>query len=372
MFRFSFYNSFVHVHGDAHTALHGLAKGGGRAMTTIETIAEKAGVSRGTVDRVLHNRGQVKPETAEKVRAVMEEIEFEPNALGRAFYLSRKKNKIGVLVSFREPDFQKQVMQGINSGVAYAKQHGLETLIEFAPPGDPNSYLAALDRLLDSGVQGLVIRGIVSEAVNARLRALSEERLPIITYNQDIESSLRDCFVGQDSYKSGACAAFLMQQISPQKGCTLIVGVDRLHESSEERIRGFAGHFLAAPGGGMNVSHIIYGKGDHDLVYRLTRSKLAELPELTGVFVSGAGLSGAAQAVEDAGLSGTVKIVGFDITDSNVAFMKKGTVQFLIDQGPYLQGYQSMQLLTDAIFQGRPVETAYYDTGIQIKNLYNC
>ena len=104
----------------------------------------------------------------------------------------------------------------------------------------------------------------------------------------------------------------------------------------------------------------------------LRREKLAELPQLTGVFVSGAGLSGAAQAVDDAGLSGKVKIVGFDVTDSNVAFMKKGTVQFLIDQGPYLQGYQSIQLLTDAIFQDRPVAAAYYDTGIQIKNLYNC
>lgn len=341
-------------------------------MTTIETIAEKAGVSRGTVDRVLHNRGQVKPETAEKVRAVMEEMDFQPNALGRAFYLSRKKNKIGVLVSFREPDFQAQVMQGVSSGIAYAKQHGVETLTEFASPGDPDAYLAALDRLLDSGVQGLALRGIVSEEVNDRLRELSKEQLPIITYNQDIESDLRNCFVGQDSYKSGACAALLMQQISPKQGCTLIIGVDRLHRSSEERIRGFTDHFLSSANGEMDVSHVIYGGGDHGLVYRLTREKLAELPQLTGVFVSGAGLSGAAQAVDDAGLSGKVKIVGFDVTDSNVAFMKKGTVQFLIDQGPYLQGYQSIQLLTDAIFQDRPVAAAYYDTGIQIKNLYNC
>ena len=372
MFRFSFYISCVHVHGTVHIPMlcTGLQRGG--AMTTIETIAEKAGVSRGTVDRVLHNRGQVKPETAEKVRAVMEEMDFQPNALGRAFYFARKKNKIGVLVSFREPDFQAQVMQGINSGIAYAKQHGLETVTEFAPPGDPDAYLAALDRLLDSGVQGLALRGIVSDAVNARLRELYKDQLPIITYNQDIESDLRNCFVGQDSYKSGACAAFLMQQISPKKGCTLIVGVDRLHASSEEKIRGFTDHFLASSNGEMDVTHVIYGGGDHGLVYRLTREKLAELPQLTGIFVSGAGLSGAAHAVDDAGLSGTVKIVGFDVTDSNVAFMKKGTVQFLIDQGPYLQGYQSIQLLTDAIFQDRPVETAYYDTGIQIKNLYNC
>ena len=163
-----------------------------------------------------------------------------------------------------------------------------------------------------------------------------------------------------------------MQQISPKQGCTLLVGVDRLHRSSEERIRGFTGHFQTCASSEMDVSHVIYGGGNHDLVYRLTRTKLTELPELTGIFVSGAGLSGAAQAVDDAGLSGKVKIVGFDVTDSNVAFMKKGTVQFLIDQGPYLQGYHSIQLLTDAIFQDCPVATAYYDTGIQIKNLYNC
>ena len=47
-------------------------------------------------------------------------------------------------------------------------------------------------------------------------------------------------------------------------------------------------------------------------------------------------------------------------------------MQFLIDQDPYSQGYRSLQLLTDAIFQGRGVETDYRDTGIQIKTPYNC
>ena len=66
-------------------------------MTNLELIAKLAGVSRGTVDRVLHNRGQVRPETEEKVQAVMQELDFQPTALGRAFYLSfwsRSANRI--------------------------------------------------------------------------------------------------------------------------------------------------------------------------------------------------------------------------------------------------------------------------------------
>lgn len=341
-------------------------------MTTIETIAQKAGVSRGTVDRVIHNRGRVKAETVERVWAVMEELNFQPNTLGRAFYLSRKKNKIGVLVSLREPDFQRQVMLGISDGISYAQQYGIETLTEFAPPDDQAAYLEALERLVGGGVRGLILRGIESEKVNARLQALSKEHIPIITYNADTESKLRDCFVGQDSYKSGACAAFLMQQISPKEGRTLIVGVDRLHYSSEERIRGFIDHIRNSPDEKTALVSVVYSQGNHDIAYQLTRSAIEEFSDLTGVFVSGAGLSGAAHAVDDAGLSGKIKVVGFDTTDSNVACMKKGTVQFLIDQDPYMQGYKSIQLLVDAIFQDRPVETAYYDTGLQIKNLYNC
>ena len=342
-------------------------------MTTIEIIARKAGVSRGTVDRVLHNRGQVKPETEEKIRAVMEELDFQPNALGRAFYLSRKKNKIGILVAFREKDFQKQIMEGIEDGVVYAKQHGVDAVTEYAEPEDSAGYLAALERLVDSGVQGIALRGIVSEEVNACLRRLRAEGLPVVAYNQDVESpELRSCFVGQDSYRSGVCAAALMEAISPRQGCTLIVGVDWLHYSSEERIQGFVKYFQSLPDGGMDVSQVIYGKGTHDLAYRLTKAKLEELPQITGIFVSGAGLSGAAHAVDDAGLSGKVKVVGYDATDSNTPYLEKGTVQFLIDQGPYQQGYKSIQLLTDAIFADRPLETAYCDTGIQIKNRYNC
>lgn len=68
----------MHVHG---TEKHGAAQGETN-MASMELIAAKAGVSRGTVDRVLHNRGQVKPETAEKVRTVMAELGLSAQYIG--------------------------------------------------------------------------------------------------------------------------------------------------------------------------------------------------------------------------------------------------------------------------------------------------
>ncbi len=46
---------------------------------TIKDIARMAGVSAGTVDRVLHNRGDVSASSGEKVRKVLDEIDYHPN-----------------------------------------------------------------------------------------------------------------------------------------------------------------------------------------------------------------------------------------------------------------------------------------------------
>ena len=85
-------------------------------------------------------------------------------------------------------------------------------MTEIAPPDDDRGYLAALERLLSSDIQGLALRGNGSEAAYDILRSLPENHIPIVAYNQDVPKNLRSCFVGQDSYRSGACAAYLMRQ----------------------------------------------------------------------------------------------------------------------------------------------------------------
>ena len=51
---------------------------------TSQQIADLAGVSRGTVDRALHNRGRVNPEVAARVLKIAEDLGSRPTACGQA------------------------------------------------------------------------------------------------------------------------------------------------------------------------------------------------------------------------------------------------------------------------------------------------
>ena len=149
------------------------------------------------------------------------------------------------------------------------------------------------------------------------------------------------------------------------------MGVTPQHKDSEKRIEGFLEQWSLAPKASSGY-RIIYGEGYHDVAYARTRDALNEMPNITGIFVSGAGLSGVAQAVYERGTADVQKVVGFDATQRNITYMKNGTVQFLIDQSPYQQGYKAVQLLVDYLFEGRAPDVSCYYLDAHIKNAFNC
>ena len=69
----------------------------------IKDIAELAGVSVGTVDRVLHERGEVSKETKKKVLEIIKKLDYKPNLFARTLALKRSV-KINALL----PDFKKE------------------------------------------------------------------------------------------------------------------------------------------------------------------------------------------------------------------------------------------------------------------------
>ena len=82
-------------------------------MATIKEIAALAGVSRGTVDRVLNNRGSVSAATAAKIKQIATALDYKPNRAGLALAAQKKKLRLGVILFSAENPFFADVLKSV-------------------------------------------------------------------------------------------------------------------------------------------------------------------------------------------------------------------------------------------------------------------
>ena len=92
---------------------------------TIRDIAKMANVSRGTVDRVIHERGVVSDEARKKVKEVLEKINYEPNLIARSLK-AHKNNVIAVIIpDYSEDNYWRQCVYGIRKAEKEFRQFGI-------------------------------------------------------------------------------------------------------------------------------------------------------------------------------------------------------------------------------------------------------
>ena len=78
----------------------------------IKDIAELSGVSTGTVDRILHERGKVSEDARKKVEKILKEIDYQPNLIARSLALKKKYHFIALIPSFHEGEYWAKLSQG--------------------------------------------------------------------------------------------------------------------------------------------------------------------------------------------------------------------------------------------------------------------
>ena len=96
---------------------------------TLQQIAEAAGVSRGTVDRAMNNRGRINPEVADRIRRIAEEMGYQPNRAGRALAMSKRSITIGVVIQASDTPFMEKVIEGAEDAKAEVERLGADVLI---------------------------------------------------------------------------------------------------------------------------------------------------------------------------------------------------------------------------------------------------
>lgn len=340
------------------------AKGDFIMPVTSGKIAELAGVSRGTVDRALHNRGGVKPEVEKKIKQIAKELGYEPDRAGKA--LSSRKNppKIGVLLNSLGNAFFDEVKEGIAAAEKELADFRLEILLKEVKGYRAEDQLVALDQFAAEGVKGIVIMPINDLRIADKMNILSRKGIRFVTVNTDIDATDRIAYVGSDYIKSGQTAAGLAELILPGQTNLLIVTGSIKNVGHNKRIYGFGRAMKDRPKD-IRVVDIVENQDDEEQAYRITAQKLREHPEVNMIYMVSAGVGGVVRAVSEH--SEQIRILCFDSTPQIVSLIKAGKITATICQEPYEQGYRSVRILFDAIVNGILPASEYQYTACQIK-----
>ena len=337
---------------------------------TIRQIAEAAGVSRGTVDRALNNRGRIKPEVAEEIKRIAEEMGYKPNQLGRALSMSKNNIKIGVILQASETPFMHSVLEGIEKARDEVDSLGGTVLLRLIPHISGEDTIEAMEYMRENGVSAIAMVPIEEEEVKNEInRFVDEYHIPVVTFNSDVADTRRMCFVGQNAYQCGRAAAGLMGELIGGRGKVAIISGYSSNPSLSNRVRGFISE-LTDKYPGTTIAGPEYCFEDNNLAAQVTEKILGEHPDLKGIYMTSHGEEGVCQVLEEHGRSGEIKMIANDFMGRNYELMRRGSIHFLIGQDARIQGYEPVMILFRLLFNGEQPKGELQYTEIYIRNEY--
>lgn len=315
---------------------------------TIKTIAAHAGVSRGTVDRVLHGRPSVKEDKRQRVLAAIHELGYSPNTAARALALKGRNVKIAVLLPDWSGHFETEVKRGIEAAVLDNKDFGIDVILRQCKTSLPEECAQQIDDLRRQNISGLALCAKDSMLLRQKLEELHEAGLPVVTLNSDIPNARRMCFVGEDYTKSGRIAAEIMSKLTVPGDAMLLVLGNREFDSHFGRMNGFCQRF-AEMGRQLPEEHILESYNEYNVTYQKVHAILQQNPAIKAIYMANESVPGCIDAVENAGMTGKIHIVCHDLPQYTIRYLREGRVDFSIEQNIFAQGYESISILQNFI-----------------------
>ncbi len=256
------------------------------------------------------------------------------------------KNKIDVIVKKKDASFYSVVRMGAE---AAAKEFNAD--IEFDGPEseeDIEQQIKLVEAAINNRASAIVLAaGDYNRPAEVVDRAVASG-IPVVIIDSQLNSELISGFVGTDSLDAGIK---LGQTLINRVGTNCDIAVMNFIKgaaSSDLREQGVFSEIKRYPD--IEVVANLYCNSDEAVANELIKKTIKEHPGLDAVVCTNAqGTVGTARAIEEAGLSGKIRIIGLDSTPEQVSFVEKGVIEALVIQNPFNMGYLGVKYAIDSI-----------------------
>ena len=316
----------------------------------IKDIAARAGVSIGTVDRVLHERGEVAERTRERILKIVKELEYSPNYIARALKSTRKFHLVSLLP---EPDEDN----------AFWIKHslGLQKAMNELDPFPVRLSQVTYDMLNEKHFQqkagniiklnpdGVILAPLFKAESTDFCNHLSRKHIPFVFLDGYLKESEFLSYTGENIFQSARVAGQLTDLVTPVNKDILIVNMVKNLKNVQHlniRTEGFLSYFSGTANNKGKIVKLRISDPVTESIRKETGKTLMKNPEIRTIFVTGSKSYKIADFIESEGL-GSLNLIGYDLLEKNVEHLKSGTIKFLIGQRPEEQAYKGIRKLFD-------------------------
>jgi len=324
-------------------------------------IAKKAGVSIGTVDRVLHERSEVASETKEKILKIIEEFNYRPNILARTL-ASKKVIRFASLTPwFADKDsYWSKPQEGIEKAIDQIKQFSVSLSQFYFRMDDSDTFNTEAQKILDLSPDGVLLAPWAKRESLKFTQALMDKGIPYVFIDSTLKEANPISFVVQDSFQSGHLAAKLIDYGINDQSNILLVHITKELENANhllQREKGFLDYFENRKERSHNIIKIEISGKENELNEYL-QIKGIDLEKIDAVFITNSKVHQAVSCFK--GLSKGPKIIGYDLISRNMELLIQDKIDFLICQKPEKQGFVATNLLFDHIVRKEKVNPENY------------
>lgn len=338
----------------------------------ISDIAKKAGVSTGTVDRVLHKRGHVSPEKQTLVEQAIKELNYEPNLLASFLAYKKSFNFAAIVPAFAEGSYWELACKGIQKAAHELDKFKTNVDILHFNQYDIHSFELVTQTVLENQYDGVIVATLFEEPVIQLSKQLDEREIPYIYIDSDIPNQHNLAYFGSDTYVSGRIAGRILLSTTSNLQTIFFAHIKfkyaDISVQMRNRLRGIMDYLNEHDYQG-DIHHIEIDPDASKTGLQVLTQLLENSHYPVGGIVLNSRMYELAKVIHllPKHLKDKLYLIGHDAIRENIQALKNNDVGFLLSQRTDLQGYEAVKALGDyLIFKEQPEKVNYMPIDIVI------
>lgn len=329
----------------------------------IKDIAARAGVSVGTVDRVLHKRPNVSPAALEKVQKALKEMNYQPNMYASALAYNKAYRFQVIIPKHDQVAYWEEIEEGVKNAQEARRDFHISAQLMHYERFNDKSFLGIAEQCLQDKPDGVVLVPADLETTQKFTDRLHAANIPFIMLDSYMPDLKPLAFFGQDSFASGYFAARMLMMIaSKEKQIVLMKFTIDGHVASKQQDNREVGfrHYMRDHFPQVEIIELEMPlNGTKDQYNKMMEKFFGEHPNIHHCITLGS----KAHIMGDFLLRTNrrdIQIMGYDMVGKNAECLRQGSVSFLIAQHAFLQGYACIDTLFRAIVLKKEVNPVNY------------